>query len=170
MHAHGTVGLWALLAGALLLWPATGRAEEMGSADAGLVYGFGALGAVHSQTTFHAGLGYETPGLQGLRGSFELGYLAPVAGPDYGIGVLSLNAAYHFPRAGKWSPFVTGGYSLAFRSETANLLNLGGGVDYWRNASSGLRLELRDHIWLEDGFGDAHYWGVRVAFVLRLSK
>jgi len=40
---------------------------------------------------------------------------------------MSLNGAYHFNRKRKLSPFVTGGYTLAFRDGHANLVILAAG-------------------------------------------
>ena len=41
-------------------------------------------------------------------------------------------------------PFVTVGYSLAFRTSTANLWNFGGGLNYWLRDRIALMAEVRD--------------------------
>lgn len=81
--------------------------------------------------------------------------------------MLSVNGAYHFNNAGRWRPFVTGGYTFGFDGEvTENLFNIGGGVDYWIRPKVGLRIEFRDHVW--SGDGDAvHLWGVRCGVTFR---
>jgi hypothetical protein len=63
----------------------------------------------------------------------------------------------HFrPRRGqqKLVPFVTGGYTLFFRSRTANGFNFGSGVNYWFREHPGLGLEFRDNLWTT--WGTAH--------------
>lgn len=62
-------------------------------------------------------------------------------------------------------PFVTAGYTLFFRSGHANLWNFGGGLNYWFASRLGLKVELRDHIWPENGA--THYWGVRIGLNFR---
>jgi len=85
---------------------------------------------------------------RGLAVGADVAYLFPREAPGDGIGLLSANPAYHFvnrDNPGKWVPFVTGGYSLAFRLGTANLFNYGGGITYWFASRAGLRVEVRDH-------------------------
>jgi hypothetical protein len=73
----------------------------------------------------------------------------PSGGFTYGIGILSVNGGYHFNRArqSKLSPFVTAGYSLAFREGHENLFNFGGGVTWWVASHIGIRAEFRDYVW-----------------------
>ena len=65
-----------------------------------------------------------------------------------GVGVLSLNGLYSFrsDRRSKVVPFVTGGYSLLFRSGHLNAANFGGGFSYWFSEKAGLRFEFRDYV------------------------
>ena len=86
---------------------------------------------------------------KGLGAGAEVCYLYPSEGFTYGIGLLSVNGSYHFNRSrhAKLSPFVTGGYSLAFRGGHENLYNVGGGVTWWMARHVGVRLEFRDYIW-----------------------
>jgi hypothetical protein len=85
---------------------------------------------------------------------------------DTVFGVFSPNGYYHFNhgRHIKVDPFVTAGYTLFFRSGSANLFNVGGGLNYWVKHSLGVRLELRDQV--QPGGGSAvHYWGFRLGLV-----
>jgi len=66
-----------------------------------------------------------------------------------GTGLFSLDGAYHFARNHKWSPFLSVGYSYGF-AENINLINFGGGVNYWFHHRIGLRLEFRDHLYHKD--------------------
>ncbi|HUJ23449.1 MAG TPA: hypothetical protein VLX58_18075 [Bryobacteraceae bacterium] len=95
---------------------------------------------------------------KGLGVGGELGYLFPSGGFTYGLGLLSLNGSYHLNRSrhAKLSPFVTAGYSLAFRNGHANLLNFGGGVTWWMAEHVGLRMEIRDYVWSGCSCGPQH--------------
>ena len=94
----------------------------------------------------------------------EVGYLAPWRDLRDGIGVGSANGSFNL-RPGKVSPFVTGGYSLFFRSGTANGYNFGGGVHYWLSDKTGLRFEVRDNVLPE--YKDLHFVGFRVGVTFR---
>lgn len=86
---------------------------------------------------------------------------------DSVIGVLSPNAYLHFVRGRhpRMDPFVTGGYTLIFRSGHANLFNVGGGFNYWFSGALGARIEFRDHVYSSGG--TLHYWGVRLGLAFR---
>lgn len=122
-------------------------------------------------TTVHFGGGGELLVYKGLGVGGEVGYLTPTQSFSDGLGTLSLNGSYHllpYKGEGKVALFVTAGYSLFFRSGTANLLNVGGGLNYWFTKRVGLRVEVRDHIWPNrGGESTAHFWGVRVGIALR---
>lgn len=101
---------------------------------------------------FGEGLGFgggaETLVYKGLGLGGEIGYLLPRSAPSGGYGLLSANPSYHFvnrKKPGKLAPFVTGGYSLAFRSGSISMFNYGGGVTYWLSEKIGLRFEVREH-------------------------
>ena len=99
----------------------------------------------------------------------EIGYLAPARSISEGVGILSANGSYHFLNgepSQKLVPFVTGGYSLAFREGSANLFNFGGGVNYWFRERMGLRLEFRDHV-IPDGNHSDHFLGFRIGLTFR---
>lgn len=126
----------------------------------------GATGGGMTDTTLHFGGGGEGLLYKGLGVGAEVGYLGPTAGLGDGFGLFSVNGSYHvLPKnEGKVAPFVTAGYSLSFRSGTANLFNFGGGINYWISKRVGLRLEFRDHVWFE---GPIHYWGFRIGVAFR---
>lgn len=118
--------------------------------------------------TAHIGGGGEGLVYKGLGVGAELGYLAPWQSFGNGLGVLSLDGSYHFlPHRGegKVVPFVTSGYTLFFRSGTANGVNFGGGVNYWFRDHLGLRLEFRDNVWTT--YGTAHHVGFRIGLAFR---
>ena len=69
-----------------------------------------------------------------------------VASAQEGFGLASVNAAYHLPgsfRDGKLVPFVSGGYSVGFRSSALSLGNVGGGFNYWFRERTAFRFEGR---------------------------
>ena len=119
----------------------------------------------YNQATLHAGGGGEAIIAKGIGVGAEVGYLGPTAYMGEGFGVFSANGYYHFihRKDSKLDPFVTGGYTLFFRSGTANLANFGGGVNYWFSRHVGLRAEFRDHLYT----GSEHYWGFRFGATFR---
>lgn len=102
---------------------------------------------------------------KGLGVGAEVGYQFPTEGFTYGIGLLSVNGSYHLNRSrrARLSPFVTGGYTLAFRGGHANLANIGGGVTWWMAEHLGIRLEIRDYVWP----GAQHSAQAMVSFAFR---
>src|SRR5262245_6946838 len=100
--------------------------------------------------TVHIGVGYDRFLHRGFGIGGEIGYAGFAPAPGLGAGVASFNTAYHFRRAEKFVPFVTGGYSLLFRSGTLSATNFGGGFNYWFRDGLGFRLELRDHMAIRD--------------------
>jgi hypothetical protein len=111
------------------------------------------------------GIGVEGPLYKGIVIGGELGYVAPHRYFSSGIGVASVNGAYHFlnwssPSERKAVPFVSAGYSLLFRDGTAKAINFGEGLNYWMlpvwdaNGSSGLQIRLpqvRQHMGIPAG-------------------
>jgi hypothetical protein len=109
---------------------------------------------------FQVGAGGEGLVYKGLGLGAEVGYLAPFRAAGDGIGILSPDVSYHFKRSNsKLVPFVTGGYSLAFRNGTSSGGNFGGGVQYWMKDHLGLRFEFRDHVFSSDS---PHFYQFRV--------
>jgi hypothetical protein len=113
-----------------------------------------------SRASFQVGAGGEGLVYKGLGLGAEIGYLAPFESASDGFGIFSVNPSYHFKTSNsKLVPFVTGGYSLAFRSGSASGGNFGGGVQYWMKDHLGLRLEFRDHVFSSDS---PHFYQFRV--------
>lgn len=132
-------------------------------------YVFAAPGGVsgdgQTSAALHLGAGGEALVHRGLGVGAEIGYLA---NPRLlaGAGLLSVNGSYHFASgqpAAKAVPFITGGYSLGFRSGVANLVNVGGGVNYWFKDQLGLRVEFRDHLYASE----VHLWSFRFGLAFR---
>ncbi len=96
--------------------------------------------------TLQFGGGGEGFLFKGFAVGGEVGYVAPMKSSRDGFGLLSVDGSYHFGRKHRVVPFLTGGYSLAFRSGTANLANFGGGSTYWIGNRTGIRFEFRDHV------------------------
>lgn len=114
-----------------------------------------------------AGFGAEGFLYKGLGATGEIGYMYPPEACACGFGLASLNGSYHFNRArfAKLSPFVTGGYSLAFRGGShENLYNIGGGVTWWMAQRVGLRLEIRDYVWAQSGSEHTAQFRVALSF------
>ncbi|MBK9314132.1 MAG: hypothetical protein IPM55_07795 [Acidobacteria bacterium] len=121
-----------------------------------------------SSASLHIGGGGEGLVYKGLGVGGEIGWLGPTRALNDGFGVLSANGSYHFRNAtasGKVVPFVTGGWSLAFRSGSAHGGNFGGGINYWFKERIGLRLEVRDHVF--NNFTSTHFLGFRVGLAFR---
>jgi len=100
-------------------------------------------------SSLHFGVGGEGLVYKGLGVGGEIGYLGASRELSAGIGVLSPNVSYHFlnaSKSGKFAPFITGGYSLLFRSGVVHAVDFGGGAHYWFKDRVGLRLEFRDYI------------------------
>jgi hypothetical protein len=126
----------------------------------GVYNGYGGMVA-----TLHIGGGGEAVVYQGLGVGAEVGLLSALQGSGGGIGLFSANGSYHFSRRNKISPFLTGGYSSVSGHGQRNLVNFGGGANYWIRERIGLRIEFRDHVYA-DGSG-RHLLGIRVGLLFR---
>ncbi len=118
----------------------------------------------------HFGGGGEALLYKGIGVGFEGGYFTPWRNFGAGLGLASVNGSYHFGNGRRLSPFVTGGYSLAFREGHANLVNVGGGINWWAKERIGLRLEFRDHIYRESHSRNTeyiHFVSGRIGFAFR---
>jgi hypothetical protein len=162
----------AFLAIVLLMMFAVGASAQSPREHRGYGYGFAAPGASvvdgGSNATLHLGVGGEGLVYKGLGVGGEIGYIGSMTEMGSGFGVGSANASYLFRSAGsssKLDPFVTGGYSLGFRSEASSGFNVGGGVNYWFKERVGLRIEVRDHVFPE--FGNMNLIGVRLGITFR---
>ena len=131
-------------------------------------YGFAGVGGTtgsNSDVLFTAGGGGERLLYHGLGIGGEIGYLSAADSLGEGIGIGSVNLAYHFNHSGKVAPFVTGGASAAFRSGVgAGGGNFGGGIQYWPKDHFGLRFEVRDHVFSSDS---PHLFTFRVGVTFR---
>jgi len=112
--------------------------------------------------TAHVGVGIDRFLSRGFGVGGEIGYLGAAVAPGVGSALASVNSAYHFNRADKFVPFVTGGYSLLVGSVTENARNFGAGFNYWFREGLGFRLEMRDHIAIP-----GHALGLRLGLTFR---
>ncbi len=122
----------------------------------------------HTAMTLHFGAGGEAVLGAGIGLGAEIGALGPRQDfADGVVGILSPNGYYHFARGRRVraDPFVTGGYTLLFRSGHENLFNFGGGFHYWLAGGLGVRVEFRDHVY-SNGV-TLHYWGLRFGLAFR---
>jgi len=116
----------------------------------------------NTSMTLQFGVGGEAVLWKGIGAGAELSALGlRQYFSDTVMGVFSPNGYYHFRHEEniKADPFVTGGYSLLFRTGHANFANFGGGMTYWFHSHLGARFELRDQINTMGTIG--HFWGVR---------
>ena len=126
------------------------HAQSTGEKYSGHGYAYYAVGGFPQGSDAFNGLGAGGERLlwKGLGAGAELGYIFPPRQFPAGFGLVSVNPSWHYVRNGRSSklvPFVTGGWSLAFREGSQNLGNFGGGVTWWFRDHLGLRLEVRDH-------------------------
>jgi hypothetical protein len=127
--------------------------------------GVGGASGSNSGARFTAGGGGERLLYRGFGIGGEIGYVSAANSVGDGIGIGSVDLAYHFNNVGKVAPFVTGGASAAFRgSAAAGGGNFGGGVQYWPKDHVGLRFEVRDHIFSSDS---PHLFTFRVGVTFR---
>lgn len=133
-------------------------------------YVFWAPGGVtsHGNTSGAMYLGGGGEGISriGLGGGGEIGYVTPWESFSAGIGTASANILFHLHPSRRVVPFVTGGYTLFFRSGRANGFNLGGGVNWWFAKRTGLKAEIRDHVGTGPLRND-HLWAVRLGLIFR---
>ena len=127
----------------------------------------GATAYGHTSGTIQAGIGGEGILGKGIGVGADIGAWAPSQSLSGAIGVFSPNVSYHFihDKRRKIDPYVTGGYTLFFRTGTENLFNFGVGTNYWFARRVGLRVEFRDQVYTQTG--TAHFWGVRLGVAFR---
>jgi hypothetical protein len=123
------------------------------------------VGYSDSVATLHVGGGGEALVYRGLGVGAEIGAIGALEESGGGLGLFSVNGSYHFGQKGKIVPFLTGGYSVVGGNGTRNLANFGIGVNYWLRERIGIRLEFRDHFYL-DGAG-RQLRGFRIGFAFR---
>jgi hypothetical protein len=111
-------------------------------------FGVSRPGGDLGNTAMNLGAGGEGFLTKGLAAGGEAGYMFTSGRFGNGLGLASANLSYHFREVdpdGRWVPFVTGGYTLAFRGAAASLVNYGGGLTYWVQPHWGVRAEFRNH-------------------------
>ncbi|HJQ26026.1 MAG TPA: hypothetical protein VKA60_19060 [Blastocatellia bacterium] len=147
--------------------PAAASAQSQGERR-GWGYAFAGVGGTSgtdSGALFTAGGGGERLLYRGFGIGGEIGYLSSSNRIGDGVGIGSIDLAYHFNNTGKVAPFVTGGASAAFRSSAAaGGGNFGGGIQYWPKEHVGLRFEVRDHVFSSD---TPHLFTFRVGVTFR---
>ena len=145
-------------------------------AQSTLGYFFVAPGGIsangQTRAAYQVGGGVEKLLTRDIGAGGELSGMIPGHGPaKNAVGIFSVNGYYHFLSDRKLDPYATAGYSLLFRTATANLYNVGGGLHYWFQDNLGLTLELRDQVRSGSGSpansGAVHYWGVRIGLSFR---
>jgi len=122
----------------------------------------------NTSMTLQFGGGGEAVLWKGIGVGAELGVLgARQDFRDSAMGVFSPNGYYHFNhrRKARADPYLTGGYTLLFRSGHANLANFGGGINYWFLSRLGANVEVRDQLNTTGTIG--HFWGVRFGLAFR---
>src|ERR1035441_2353982 len=137
-----------IVAAALLLFaPVLASAQDGSPKYRGQAYVFIGLGQVSLDPGYrgigHVGGGGEFNFYKGLAVAGELG---AVGMPGDGACLFSVGPSYHFQlvsKRSKFDPFVSGGYTRAFGNGGVNLMNFGGGVNYWLFKRVSLRLDLR---------------------------
>jgi hypothetical protein len=85
---------------------------------------------------------------RGLAAGGEGGYGWISGNFKQGVGMFSVNPAYHFKgrdRSRAVVPFVTAGYTMLFRDGRVDGFNAGGGATGWPGVHFGLRFEGRIH-------------------------
>lgn len=160
MMKRWTILLVPLLAmGSLLGQPHQGR---------GAGFGYASLGAAtegHGSEAFWAfGGGGEYVASSGLGLRLDVGVLTD-SGLDEAVGIFTPGVLFEFKPERRTAPFVTTGYTLLFRSGTANGLHFGAGVRHWFRERFGIRFEVRDDVLFPDGA--FHFISGRVSFLFR---
>ena len=126
----------------------------------GVVVGDGA------SPTINIGAGAEGLIKGGLGASIDLSYLFfPKSGFGEGFGMFSPGMIYQFRTNRKTVPFISGGYTLAFRQGTESLVYGGGGFNHWFSNRWGLRFEVRDQIAPRDP--EYNFLQFRIGFLFR---
>lgn len=139
--------LWLAIAPALAGQTASEAEPPSTTRAQGYTYFALANGLGAATNLMSLGGGGEAFVYKGLAAGGDVGYLFSNGSFGYGIGLASANLSYHFRELdpnGRWVPFVTGGYTLAFRDGAGSLGNYGGGVTYWFRPHWGARVEIRN--------------------------
>lgn len=115
-------------------------------------YLFGAPGAISGEGDtsgiVHLGVGTDVDVYKGLGVEAEVGYIGILELAGLGNGCASINGRYSIGNgsSAKIVPFITGGRSWLTGSRT-NVVNFGGGINYWIGKRFGLKFEFRDNFY-----------------------
>jgi hypothetical protein len=104
-----------------------------------------ALGIALNDNKFQIGGGVDALVYKGLSvgGEFSRTTGGALTTP---FNIFSANGSYHFlngSKTSKFDPFATAGYSRLIGS---NVVNFGGGMNYWLSKGFGVRFDFRDHL------------------------
>lgn len=126
-------------------------------------YFFIAPGGASGSSTLHLGAGAEGRFARYFGAGAELGALGfTSAWGDSVVGVFSPGLYIHPASDRQLDPYVTGGYTLMFRSGHENLGYIGAGLNWWFRRNLGLKLEFRDHL-----HSSTSFWQFRFGIAFR---
>lgn len=146
--------------GAILALPLA--AQEVQQRVQGYTY-MGLMGSneINFGQMLNPGIGADVFVYKGLAANVDVGYTGYYNNfANEGFGIFSPNVSYHFRKSARFDPFVTAGYSMAFRSWTYNMGNYGGGFTCWFAKHAGFRFEARDHRDGSENFFTALRFGI----------
>jgi hypothetical protein len=165
------IGLWLAFCASA---PAQQSQAYVAAAPGGISIGGGTAKAL-----------YGAIGAEGIVGSgiglgAEVGAIRQASAQWHGVlAYVSTNVYYHFVRSGdRTDPFVTAGYTSQFRGAhheagqdrgQANMVNFGGGVNYWFRPGLGAKIEFRDNLRPKRGV-NPNYWSFRVGILIRFGN
>lgn len=110
------------------------------------------------EAAWHAFVGYERMIWDRLGVGADAGYVAGWASPGYGYGVFSVGG-FLYPLGHRENTFfVSSGYTLGWRSQKANFLHTGLGVQ----VRSRWRFEVRDYVNFDGADPNTHIWSFRL--------
>ncbi len=150
----------------LLVTNGYAQAETRSQGTGYLFFAPGIYGRDHSGAIQFGGGGNYRSSI-GLGGGLDASYLAPWSYTGEGIGTFSPYLYYSYlKKESRIEPFLSGGYTLFFRSSTANGINFGGGIHFWFNRKIALKLEFRDDVMLSS-YQNIHVLGFRMGVAFR---
>lgn len=159
----------------LLLFPAIPAWTVPSETGPKMLYGYACVAPGSSLPTDRYGNALLAFGGRGeglLKGgvgiAMDVSYLVPIyfeTGFNPGTQLFSPGVVYQFRTTRKTVPFVTSGYTLAFRSEPVNLAHFGGGVNHWFGNRWGLRFEGRGYVGPE--YRNSNHVQFRIGFLFR---
>ena len=148
----------------MMVFPATafGQTQLSGYAVGGVGFNTG---------FFSAGQFFTTSGggelvVHGVGVGAEAGLLGNASSA---LSILSINGVFQLALGseGRFSPFLTGGYTRMGSGEgDFDAWNIGAGATVWSGRHAGVRIEVRDHV-RPDRRGTVQYFAFRVGVALR---